>query len=346
MATINKRGDYQWQATIRRKGYPTQCKTFERKRDAEDWAKAVESQMRQGVFADTKAAEKITLGEALQRYAETVTPKKKSARNELNRIARLQRNDLCLRSFASLTTQDFEKYATHRLKSCGPDTVRLELALISNLYNVAKANWEMPIKNPIVRGLKPSPSPGRTRRLSNEEEKRLFETLEGLQDDSLKFCTQLAIETGMRVDEIASLTWQHVNLDERILFLPGSQTKNSESRVVPLSEAAERLIYTRKKSFATPPESNKRVSNYLTGNSLGKAFARACKKAEIIDFRFHDLRHEAASRYAPHMPASTLAKIMGWKTIQMAMRYYNPSNSELVDAVRRKSYTPNLAFAA
>ena len=50
---------------------------------------------------------------------------------------------------------------------------------------------------------------------------------------------------------------------------------------------------------------------------------------------FHDLRHETASRFAPRMTAQTLAKVMGWKTIQMAMRYYNPTDSELVEVVRR-----------
>ena len=53
------------------------------------------------------------------------------------------------------------------------------------------------------------------------------------------------------------------------------------------------------------------------------------------DFHFHDLRHEAASRLAPHMPVQTLAKVMGWKTLQMAMRYYNPTEQELVETVRR-----------
>lgn len=73
---------------------------------------------------------------------------------------------------------------------------------------------------------------------------------------------------------------------------------------------------------------------FPTGNVLGKACERACKRAGIEDLRFHDSRHEAACRLAPHMPMATLAKIMCWKSIQMAMRYYNPTDAELVEASR------------
>ncbi|MDH0423369.1 tyrosine-type recombinase/integrase, partial [Delftia tsuruhatensis] len=69
-------------------------------------------------------------------------------------------------------------------------------------------------------------------------------------------------------------------------------------------------------------------------NGLGAAFARACVRVGIEDLHFHDLRHEAASRFAPRMPATTLAKLMGWRSIQMAMRYYNPREDELVALVR------------
>jgi len=73
MATIWKRGNLQWQARIRRKGYLDQAKTFETKADAEMWARQVESEMDRGVFVSRAEAEGTTLHEALERF----TPKRK-----------------------------------------------------------------------------------------------------------------------------------------------------------------------------------------------------------------------------------------------------------------------------
>ena len=54
MASIYRRGPYQWQVLIRRKGYPTQAKVFETKAEAEAWSKTTESEMVRGVFAYRK----------------------------------------------------------------------------------------------------------------------------------------------------------------------------------------------------------------------------------------------------------------------------------------------------
>jgi len=73
MATINKRGKHQWQAKTRRKGHPVQSKTFERKIDAEQWARDIENEMDRGVFVSRKEAENTTLYEspALE-YGDTI----------------------------------------------------------------------------------------------------------------------------------------------------------------------------------------------------------------------------------------------------------------------------------
>lgn len=76
------------------------------------------------------------------------------------------------------------------------------------------------------------------------------------------------------------------------------------------------------------------LTTFHDSNGLGAAFRRACERCGVENLRFHDLRHEAASRLAPKMPVATLAKVMGWRTLQMAMRYYNPTARELVAAVR------------
>ena len=90
MASITKRGPYQFQAQIRRRGYPTQQRTFETKRDAEAWATAIESEMHRGVFLDRSEAERTTFGEALDRYAGEVTSGKRGWETEMYRINALK----------------------------------------------------------------------------------------------------------------------------------------------------------------------------------------------------------------------------------------------------------------
>ncbi len=77
MATIITRGPYQYQAKVRRNGYPLQSKTFEHKQDALDWAAMIESEMRRGVFVDRTELEHTTLGGILQRYKKEIAPTQK-----------------------------------------------------------------------------------------------------------------------------------------------------------------------------------------------------------------------------------------------------------------------------
>ena len=79
MASIYRRGPYQWQVLIRRKGYPTQAKVLETKAEAEAWSKTTESEMVRGVFVSRKEAENTTLAEALDRYLKEITENKKGA---------------------------------------------------------------------------------------------------------------------------------------------------------------------------------------------------------------------------------------------------------------------------
>lgn len=129
----------------------------------------------------------------------------------------------------------------------------------------------------------------------------------------------------MRRGEIADLLCDRVDFGRHIVRL--EKTKNGTSRNVPLTERAERAL-------RELPRLNGDKVFSCKSDALGKAFARACKRANIINLRLRDLRHEAASRMAQHMGPTTLAKVMGWKTLQMAMRYVQPTVEELVQAVR------------
>ncbi|MEJ2795773.1 tyrosine-type recombinase/integrase [Iodobacter sp. LRB] len=329
MAAILKRGDYQWQATIRKKGYPTQCKTFETKRDAEDWSKTIESEMRRGLFIDRTEAERFSFADALARYAEQVIPGKKGRARELDLIVCLQKQAFSLRSLASLRAKDFAAYRDMRSKSVSSNTVRLELALISHVFTIAKTESNIAIDNPISAILRPKLPPGRDRRFKAGEEVRL---ISAITNDSLRLAVQLALGTGMRQSELVGLTWGQVDFNDKILQL--SDTKNGSDRIVPMTETVEALLKSVIAALPCPPHPNERLLGYPTASVLCSAFISARKKAGLENFTFHDLRHEAASIIAPKMEAPALAKIFGWNTPQMAMRYYHPSPKDLAVAVR------------
>ena len=324
MATITERGLYQFQAIVRQKGYPSRTKTFETRTDAKKWVTVIESEMHRGIFADRAECERTTLKEALERYLKEKTQHKRSPKQEIYRIKAWQKHPLAMRSLASLRSVDFTEYRDERLDSVSRNTVRLELALIGHLCTVAINEWSLPLgQSWIVKGLLPKPGDARTRRLVGDEEARLIAAANQSYALNLTLAIKLGILTGMRNAELTHLEWSQIDLDQHTISL--SMTKNGDSRVVPLFKAAVELLR------AIPrPLTGGRLFEFHDSNGLSAAFRRACERADIVNLHFHDLRHEAASRLAPHVPATALCKLMGWKSFQMSLRYYNQLPGEAV----------------
>ncbi|HWL27920.1 MAG TPA: site-specific integrase [Burkholderiaceae bacterium] len=330
MATITKRGDFQYRAKVRRKGYPEQTKTFERKQDALDWAATIESEMRRGIFTDRSELERTTLSEALERYLDEEVSDKKSHVSLRARIMTWLQHPLSARTLASLKGADFALYRRERLKEVKPTTVRRDLMVIAAVFSSARHDWGWPVDDNLLASTFRTLSPGkwRERRPSAEEEAALLSEAAQYSTEAVP-CIVLAIETGMRRGELAKLDWSQVDFSRKVIRLHAGTTKNDDSRSVPLTLKAEETLRAMHRAIG-----GKVFSELNHPDSLTKMFSRICKRAAIADLRFHDMRHEAASRFAPCMPATTLAKVMGWRSIQMAMRYYNPSEEELVHAIR------------
>ncbi|KGV45210.1 phage integrase family protein [Burkholderia pseudomallei MSHR4012] len=332
MASITHRGPHQYQAQIRKKGYPTKTETFETLEEAQKWAADVEAEMTLGTFIDRSVLERTTFGDLLARYAKEETPKKRGSQTEVVRIRALQKHVLAARPLATLRKVDFANYRDERLKKCCAETVRRELVIISAVFRTARELWELPMGNPLDGVKWPPKGQHRERRLRGDEEARLLEAAGQSKTPALKLCIILAIETGMRSGEMVKLDWRQIDLARHVIRL--SLTKNGDPRTVPLSERAEDAIR------ALPQQASGRLTTFHDARGLRKAFALACKRAGIVGLRPHDLRHEAASQLAPKVETATLAKVMGWRTLQMAMRYYNPTDEELVAAVRKSAVQP------
>lgn len=311
MATIRKRFTG-WQARVQRKGFSERCKTFNNKSDAVAWARMIESEMDRGIYLNRTAAESTTLSELLNRYLTEITPNKKSAKQEKYRINKWLKTRLAARNISTLKTSDFVTWRDARIKTnVGPNTIRLELAIISNLFNVAKNEWGYEqLNNPAESIRIPKLPTGRTRRVSKEEIELLINSTESYE---LPYIIKIALETGMRRGEIAKLEWRHIDFTKRTVLLP--DTKNGEARTIPLTTSCVAVL----KSI--PRNINGRVFN-MTDNAISRAFLRVRLRCGLEDLHFHDIRHEAVTRFFERgLNMMEVSAISGHKTLQMLKRY-------------------------
>ena len=172
MATVRKLSSGKWNAPIRRKGHTPVSKSFTYEKDARAWIRSLESDMDKGVHINRNAADNTTLADALIRYRTEITPNKKGSSQELRRIATWLKHPLAKQSLSSLKSTDFVKHRDRRCAAVASNTVRLELALLSHLFTIAKQEWNIPVSNPLADIRKPKSSHARTRRLENDEEEQ------------------------------------------------------------------------------------------------------------------------------------------------------------------------------
>lgn len=311
MATIRKKGDLQWHVQIRRKGYPTQTRTLNTRSDAEAWARGVESEMDRGVFRCTAEAEQTALNEVLDRYEREVLPTKKGQAPDKSRIKTLKAW-LGSQKMASITSATVASFRDGRLKQVSEQSVIHEINLLNRIFKTAVIDWgiALPAGLPTALIRKPKKPQGRDRRPTPEEIDKLLAASESAE---LRGIVILAVETAMRRGEMTKVRWEYIDLSKCTLRL--LDTKNGEDRLVPLSSRAIQVLRD------LPRRIDGRVFS-LRPDSITQAFERACTRAKIEDLRFHDLRHEAASRlFEKGLNPMEVAAVTGHKTMQMLKRY-------------------------
>jgi integrase len=185
------------------------------------------------------------------------------------------------------------------------------------VINTGRTEWglENVIKtNPVSMISKPKAPRPRDRRLEAGELERILH-FNSCPNAWFRPVIIFAIETGMRRGEILSLTWEHIHLEKRYAHLP--DTKNGDSRDVPLSALALDLLRDLPGNI-----SSDQVVFPLHFEALKSAWGRACCRVGISDLRFHDLRHEATSRFFEKgLNVMEVAAITGHKDLRMLQRY-------------------------
>ncbi|ACT11898.1 tyrosine-type recombinase/integrase [Pectobacterium brasiliense] len=281
-----------------------------------------------------KRIKKILLSKALDKYFSTVSRHKRGQLQEFYRINVIKRSRLANRNMDEISSIDIAEYRDNRLsefnartqKPISANTVRLELALLSALYNLAKVEWGTCSINPVENVRKPTVSSGRTRRLTTQEERQLTRYFKDKNPELLAIF-QIALETGMRQGEILSLRWEYTDLRLGVAHLP--LTKNGTSRDVPLSSKARQILYG---LGERPHHENGYIFSY-TSSGFKSAWRVALKALAIDDLHFHDLRHEAISRFFElgTLNVMEVAAISGHKSMNMLKRYTHLRAAHLVN---------------
>lgn len=291
MATIRKTPSGRWQAIVRKKGYKPLSETFRTKAMAEDWSRTKEDEMARRAYVDHTVSKNTTVEGLLKKYSDEITPRKKSAVKEMSRIKILTVH-LGRLSVAGTTATDVIDYVDERLEDVSSDTVRKELSTLHHAFTAGMALWGMSLPaNPVttakeILSVTKTLAPGnkRDRRVAEWEAEKIIAFSES---EGLRAVVWFAIETGMRRGEIAAAKAEHFSKADKTLTIP--ETKTDRPRTIPLTSRALAIIEAMKKETGPLFE--------MQPDSISRAFNRAKERAEVPNIRFHDLRHEATSRF-------------------------------------------------
>jgi integrase len=325
MATYRKRGST-WRAEIAKNGVRLSG-SFGSKAEAVAWATEKEAELGRG-GAVAPVANNKTFADALRRYQLEVSPTKKGARWESLRLAVILQLEWASERISRITPDHLAKWRDGRLKAVKASTVNRELNLISAVFEHARREWKWLAINPVRDVRRPTNPRPRDRRITQSEENAMLRCL-GYERSQVPVTLQqhlaaaflLALETGMRQGEILGLTWDRVFMRQRFVRL--EMTKNGDTRNVPLSSAAVRLLELQPRVLGEPR------CFQIESASADALWRKARTKAKIKDLRFHDSRHEAITRLAKRLDVLDLARMIGHRDPKSLMIYYNATASEL-----------------
>lgn len=318
MASFEKR-ENGYRAQVYVKGQ-RETKVFRTKREAMAWASQRETELRE---QHSKApSDKHTLGEALRKYSQEVSPTKKGVRWEQIRLQAFEKtlpvNDL----LSSITPEVIGQWRDKRRLVVKDSSVLRDIQLLSHVLETCRREWRWIAENPIKDVRRPKKSAHRDRVITRSEIKAMLKALDYTRLPTRSVmqavaCSFLfALRTGCRAGEICSLQWSKVTQD-----YVGVDGKTGP-RDVAMPRKAARYIeqmrgFDRDLVFGIKPQ------------TLDAMFRKYRQKAGLEGFTFHDSRHTSATWLAQKLHILDLCKMFGWSNTTMAMVYYNPDAADI-----------------
>jgi integrase len=336
MATIEYRKDRRkYRVKVRRKGAPPLTATFTDLTDAKKWAKITEGAVLEGRYFPSPEAKRHTVTDMIERYVCEVLPYKSTSHAYMQRLQlNWWRKQFGHYILSDVTPARITECRDLLLRTRKTSTVNRYLAALSFAYTIATREWQWCDDNPVHRIMRPPEPQGRVRFLSDDERTRLLEACKMSRNPVLYIVVVIALSTGARKMEILGLTWKDVDLQHGAIHL--QKTKNKERRILPLTSYALELMQQHVKIqcseslWVFPNKTSTRPCR------IREAWENALKRAEIENFKFHDLRHSAASYML--MNGASLAEIgeiLGHKSFEMTKRYAHLSDNHTRNVVER-----------
>jgi len=312
MASIRKRNG-KYQAQFKHRGY-YRAKTFDRIADARDWIQ--EEYQRVAVeFNFTKKVRPRNTAEILIRYLSEITPTKRGFVSEtavlnkllLERWVKIPLDNLCISHIAS--------YRDRRLQEVSPATFKRQFNVVKSACKLAEDEWNLETPLTLLKRLRyPQPKPKLVTRITAQKEAALIHAAKNTTTPQLANIIRIALATGMRRGEILGIRPEHIDKDHRLLQIP--DTKNGYPRVFPLNDTLLEIL----QEFAI-------ADSKPSANGLRQAWERIRIKARCPNVRFHDLRHEAISRWWEQgLTLPQIASRSGHRSFSELFRYSHCSD--------------------
>lgn len=301
-----------WRAQIQKHGVRV-SKTFTTKRLAQAWV--VEQE------AKTTRAETFSLQQAIDKYLETVSVRKRDAVLwEKRRFAAMLEHFGNV-PLSAITTESIGAWRTERIKTVSGSTILRESGLYRNLFRVAQREWKWIDSNPFEGVRLPPANAPRVQVWRWQQIKRVLRAGQRVGGKTLEVTQafHIALRTGMRLNE-AMQAPAGFNRARRIVTL-GSTKTAPKGESVPLTKQAYRLMCKMPPAFETDPARASMLFCHLLNNLL------------IKDLQFRDARATALTLMARRMDVMTLARISRHKDLKLLLDVYY---RESVDDISRR----------
>lgn len=333
-----------WKATVTIKGFPRTSKTFERRSDAVRWAEKIEYEFKNiRVFGVAHFANKTT-SEAIDRYVANLRMVNPARLREVGPIMEWWKAQIGHFKISDVSKDQLYRCRDHlkgsyvkgntKLGHLSNARVNRYMAALERLFNVACAEWDWITKSPAL-GIEKLPEPtGRTRFLSEDERFRLLEAVKRSDNRQLYPIVLLALTTGARRGELEHIRVKNVDLTHQKILIPITKTKRP--RMLRLVEPA--LTQVMQAMENRSPDDFLFNSAHIPDqpNFFRRSWNTAVQRAGLKDFKFHDLRHTAASYLAQHGAGlHQISEILGHSSYHVTKRYVHLIEKDTMTVLER-----------
>jgi integrase len=307
------------------------------KKEAIKVLKKIEAELIENKWLDIKREYKIKFSEVSKEFLEKYSKVNKRSWERDERIINPHLDKFFGSKFIyEIKEKDIEEYKKERLLTgIKHSTLNRELACLKTILNKAK-EWGYIEQVPKIKLFKENNQ--RVRYLTEEEEEKLLK----IAPEPLKSMIIIALNTGMRQGEILNLKWRDIDLNEGIIIIQDSKSK--EKRVIYMNKTTKEtfinLLSIGGKEYIFESKNGDRYSESYIQHS----FEKVVKQAGIKDFKFHDLRHTFASRLVmAGVNLKTIQELLGHKDYRMTLRYSHLSPDIKRQAVEILDKDKNMA---